>query len=247
MSHHDAAPTEELGPSAVRAPILAHLTLDPALDRLTVIEFGSVWDGQPDEQMLGLEEEERIIFLLREGEKDGPVIGFMIDGPHGFDPEDLNAGQIWDSPRFTVPVLGLTDACVGEIVLVVQSRYAEHEPTTDSFFFYMAVNAAHEDDDPELAEGYWRMALEAGDMKARFGLGYTLFHLKRFREAYDHLRIYTELTPHNGWAWCWLGRACQELGETHEAAGAYRRAVELEQEGSYETDADERLTELLGG
>ncbi len=103
MSHHDAAPKEELGPSAALAPILAHLTLDPALDRLTVIEFGSVWDGQPDEQMLGLEEEERIIFLLREGEKDGPVIGFMIDGPHGFDPEDLDAGQIWDSPRFTVP------------------------------------------------------------------------------------------------------------------------------------------------
>ena len=57
------------------------------------------------------------------------------------------------------------------------------------------------------------MALEAGDQKARYGLGYTLVELGEFREAYDHLRIYTELTPHNAWAWCWLGRACEGLGE----------------------------------
>ena len=42
-----------------------------------------------------------------------------------------------------------------------------------------------------------------------FGLGYTLFDLGRHREAYTHLRRYSELAPHNSWAWLWLGRAAR--------------------------------------
>jgi len=38
--------------------------------------------------------------------------------------------------------------------------------------------------------------------------------LGRAREGYDALRRYTELTPHNAWAWCWLGRACAVMGTT---------------------------------
>ena len=66
-----------------------------------------------------------------------------------------------------------------------------------------------------------------------------------YREAYEHLRLYSELTPHNAWAWCWLGKACEGLGETGEAAAAYRRAVALEVEGSFETDAPELLSEKI--
>lgn len=138
----------------------------------------------------------------------------------------------------------MTGASIGEIVLAVQSRFDEDEPTADAMFLHMAMSAAYEEEDLEKAAWCWRMALEAGDMKARFGLGYTLVELGEFREAYDHLRIYTELTPHNSWAWCWLGQACVGLGETDEAAGAYRRAIELEAAGSFETDANDLLRTL---
>ena len=49
------------------------------------------------------------------------------------------------------------------------------------------------------------------------------------------------------WAWLWRGRAAEDMGETAEAASCYRRAVACEQAGSYETDAEERLTALEPG
>ena len=81
-------------------------------------------------------------------------------------------------------------------------------------------------------------------MKARFGLGYTLYDAGRYREAYDQLRLYTELSPHDAWAWCWYGMACEKLSERRAAADAYRRAVEMERRGGRETDAKERLQDL---
>jgi tetratricopeptide (TPR) repeat protein len=83
-------------------------------------------------------------------------------------------------------------------------------------------------------------------MKGHFGLGYTLVELGRPHEAFGHLRVYTEITPRNSWAWLWRGRAAQDMGELAEAAACYRRAIEAEQEGSYETDAEERLAEVDG-
>lgn len=80
-------------------------------------------------------------------------------------------------------------------------------------------------------------------MKAHYGLGYTLCGAGAHREAYSHLRRYTELVPTNGWAWCWLGQACEGLGDIAEARAAYERAVE---EDGDETDAAERLAELEG-
>ena len=77
-------------------------------------------------------------------------------------------------------------------------------------------------------------------MPRSFGLGYTLFDLDRHREAYTHLRRYSEIAPHNSWAWLWFGRAAEALGEqTEEAVSAYRRAVRREREGSFRTDAQE--------
>ena len=89
-----------------------------------------------------------------------------------------------------------------------------------------------------------RLALEAGEMKALFGLGYTLVEAGRPREAYDALRRYTELTPHNAWAWCWLGKACLAMGERAEATNAFRKAVACERAGSFDTDASALLAEL---
>ena len=81
-------------------------------------------------------------------------------------------------------------------------------------------------------------------MKAHFGLGYTLVELGRPREAFGHLAMYTEICPRNAWAWLWRGRAGEDMGESAEAASCYRRAIACEADGSYETDAEERLAAL---
>ena len=245
MTLRDPSATTSTEPieGSERSPA-AHLSLDPTWSRLTVIEFGSVWDGQPDELFVEHPGEERLLFLL--SEPGGSIVGFAAHEPHELDPEAFEDPGLWEHPRFNVPLLGMPNASVGEILLAVQARFDEEEPTADVMFFHMAIQAAHEDDDLVKAAWCWRVALEAGDMKARFGLGYTLVDLGEFREAYDHLRIYTDLTPSNAWAWCWLGKACEGLGEAEEAASAYRRAIKLEQEGGFETDAPDRLASLLG-
>lgn len=77
-------------------PIAAHLSLDAGWDQLTVIEFGSVWDGQPDEQCGQLVSDERLLFLFRE--PGGPVIGFMVREPHEFEAETLDDPELWERP-----------------------------------------------------------------------------------------------------------------------------------------------------
>ena len=186
MSHEDRERDPTARWSVYEEPVRAHLSLDPWWDRLTVIRFGSVWDGQPEGWFGQLASDERLLFLFEE--PGGPVIGFMVDEPHEFDPEEVSDPLVWDGARFEVPLLGLRNATIGEIALAVQGRFAEDEPTNDAMFFHMAINAAHEDGDLEKAAWCWRMALEAGDLKARFGLGYTLVDLGHHREAYDHLR-----------------------------------------------------------
>ncbi len=99
--------------------------------------------------------------------------------------------------------------------------------------------------DDEQAEIYWRACLAAGDPKAHFGLGYTLCDLGRPQEAYGHLLEYTRIVPRNGWAWTWLGQACEGIGEARQAARCYRHAIRLEDDGEgFETDAAERLERL---
>ena len=110
--------------------------------------------------------------------------------------------------------------------------------------FVSAAIAAGAEDELDDAVNHWRACLETGDLMAHYGLGYTLHELGRYREAYRHLRAYTEITPLNAWAWCWLGYTCTALGELGEARAAYQRAVELEEAGGEETDADEWLERL---
>jgi tetratricopeptide (TPR) repeat protein len=232
--------------------ITAQFSLDPDLDYLMVLETGAVWDGQPDEQRWQLEADIRIGFLLDEsGERAN---GCVVEDPHHLDPQQLEVSEVWDFPRFNVPALGMPDAAIGDILLVVQARYGLEEATVDRILFHSAVQAGppQTDGEPlsmeslESAVSLWRATLEAGDMKAHFGLGYTYWELGAFAAACEHLRVYTELTPHNSWAWCWLGKACAAIGHRSEAAEAYRRAIVLEENGSFETDSDELLAELEG-
>lgn len=214
-----------------------HLSVNVVDGWLEAIEFGSVVDGRPAAELVELGPDVR--FVRRDPR--GELIGFTV---HGYDRIDLDElGNVaFAGPRFAVPVLGLGHASLGEIVLAARGRFAVS--TADVCFFSLALQSAEEDDDLEAAAGHWLSCLESGDMRGMFGLGYTLFDLGRPTDAYSHLRRYSELAPHNSWAWLWLGRTCEALDEVGEAITAYRFAVRREQEGSFSTDARQRLREL---
>lgn len=48
---------------------------------------------------------------------------------------------------------------------------------------------------------------------AHFALGYTLYELERYHEAYRHLRYYAQIAPAAPWNWCWFGKAAAAVGE----------------------------------
>ena len=108
--------------------------------------------------------------------------------------------------------------------------------TVNRLYFNAAMGAQGEE-----AEELWRYCLQAGDLMAHYGLGYTLYELERYREAYRHLRAYTELVPADGWAWCWLGKACEAMDDTDEARSSYLEAIRQDGE---ETDAPTLLADL---
>ena len=227
-------------------PVPLHLSVDPWWDLLTALAYGRVDDGLPPEQVVVVDEEPRVRIVL-DAPGSNVAIGFHALGPHDIDVASLTSPVLWSGPRFDVPALALTGASPAEILLAVQRRFKAGEPTADAMHFHAALQHGAGDDGPTDLEGLleqWRLALEAGETKALFGLGYTLVEAGRPREAYDVLRRYTELTPHNAWAWCWFGRACVELGEDAEARHAFERAVACERAGSFETDAAELLDDL---
>jgi tetratricopeptide (TPR) repeat protein len=208
----------------------------PEHDWLIALEFGRTDDGQPSENWHGVSE--HVGFLL--DEPGGREVGFKITSLEDFDEEARDLDEVWDGARFHVPQLGLVAASVGEIVLASRALFGEW-PTINRVFFDDAVGARGEH-----ALYAWLACLEAGDCMAHFALGYTLYDLGRFHEAYRHLRYYAEIAPAGAWNWCWYGKAAQAIGEHGEARAAYRRAVELEREDQ-PTDAAELLAELDAG
>ena len=115
--------------------------------------------------------------------------------------------------------------------------------TPDVVEFDLAVQAGMRGD-REQAEQQWRTCLACGEMKAHYGLGYTLIELGRPREAFGHLAMYTEICPRNAWAWAFRGRAAHRMGETAEARLSYQVALGYEAAGSTETNAAIWLAEL---
>jgi tetratricopeptide (TPR) repeat protein len=212
------------------------ISYDSDLDFMWALRFGQAIDGQlRDETDMPADD----FYVYRRGRR-GRVIGFGVDELYAF---DLPAPEhpLLPTLRFDAPTLGLEVATAEQVILAARPMLDGYS-TPDVVFFDLAVAAG--EGDPAEAEPYWRECLAAGDMKAHFGLGYTLCDLGRHREAYGHLLAYTRVVPRNAWAWTWLGRASEEIGEPLQAVRCYRRAVRLEREGSYETDASERLREL---
>ena len=240
--------SEGLLPSVDKDPTVTRpalqISYDSDRDFLWALVPGAVIDGQMEDEV---EEHLDGLFVYRRG-PEGPVIGFGVDEAFAWDvmgnledePEVVWGGKL----RFDAPTLALRDASIGEVVLAAQATISSSTPDVILFDLAVAAGCQEQWDD---AEGLWRACLEAGDMKAHFGLGYTLVELGRPREAFGHLRMYTEINPRNSWAWLWRGRAAEDMGELEEAKQSYARALEAEEDGSYETDADERLARLGQG
>lgn len=210
----------------------------PDLDWLIALEFGRVDDGQPTESWRGVSE--AFGYLHEEG--TGRALGFKILGFSEFDPDAPALAAIWGEPHFDVPLLGLRAASAGEIVVAARALL-DGRQTVNRILFQDAIGA---EGDPANALQRWLMCLQAGDSMAHFGLGYTLYELGRFKEAYRHLRYYAEIAPAGAWNWCWYGKAAQAIGEIDEAIAAYERALELEAGDEEETDAGELLRALEG-
>ncbi len=209
-------------------PVL-YINRDLEYDWLIAVEFGRVVDGQPDDHIRRVGDD--FAYVLHG--PDGEVVGFALGGLTAFD-VDAHP-ELWQGPNFDAPLFGLRDVPAAAVVLAARARLGR-ESTTNRVIFQLAANAEGEE-----AVGLWRQCLETGDSMAHYGLGYTLLALGRAREAYGHLREYVECCPWNGWAWCWLGRAHETLGELTDARAAYERAIALEAE---ETNAPELLTAL---
>ena len=213
-----------------------YLNHNAAVDWLIALEFGRVDDGQPTEWWEAVSED---FGYLRDGH-DGPIIGFKVIDFSEFDLDAEEVARIWSGPRFDAPVLGLTSCTAGEIVLAARALFGGNS-SINRVFFSEAIDAEGEE-----ALDLWLACLQAGDSMAHFAVGYTLYDLGRFQEAYRHLRHYTEISPAEAWNWCWLGRAAEAIGEFDEARAAYQRAITLDvvEEDEDKTDADELLAAL---
>lgn len=214
-------------------PLPLFINRDLDYDWLIALAFGRVLDGQPDDHRVAAGEDAAWIL-------DGPggdIVGFAVQRLNDFDADGVD--ELWSGPRFAAPTLGLADASAGELIVASQARFARSS-TLNRHFFDAAIGS-----DGVEAVRAWMACLETGDAMAHYGLGYTLVELGRYREAYAHLRFYTELAPFNGWAWCWLGQAAAGLGSPEEARAAYARAIDLEDAGGFETDASEMLEDLI--
>ena len=219
-----------------RIPV--RISYDADLDFLWVLKHGEDTDGQrADETDIPFDD-----FYVYHRGPSGPVIGFGVDGPYEFELPDPDHPLI-PGVRFDAATLGLRNATAEEVLLAACAAVKGYS-TPDQVLFDLAVEAGSEENDELDAEILWRQCLAAGDMKAHFGLGYTLCDEGRHHEAYGHLAEYARILPRNSWAWAWLGQAAEGIGEPREAARCYRRAIRLAREGSFETDAGERLEAL---
>ena len=78
---------------------------------MLAIEFGEICDGKDPSEYVAITED--VAWVLRKPE--GELIGFIAHGLEELDPEAIE--ELWDGPRFDVPVLGLRGALAGEVAL----------------------------------------------------------------------------------------------------------------------------------
>jgi tetratricopeptide (TPR) repeat protein len=206
------------------------------LDRLMALEFGRGYDGQCRQNWQEVGEH---CGFLHDG-PHGPIVGFGVNGFTTFDVDDPQLAEIWTAAEFDVPLLGMPRANAAEIIIAARPLLGDHS-TVNRQLFSAAVDSQRQD--PQQALRLWLSCLEAGDSMAHFALGYTLYELERYHEAYRHLRYYAHIAPAAPWNWCWFGKAASAIGELGEVRSAFERAMELsgEEDG---TQAPELLRQL---
>lgn len=214
-------------------PLRLYLNHIADLDWLIALEFGLVDDGQPPGHWRAVTNS----FGWLEPEP-GHCLGFKVIDFSTFDPEAPDVAAIWREPNFCAPALGLSLASAGEIVLAARSFFDGKSSINRHYFDEASARTGEE------ALPFWLACLQAGDAMAHYGIGYTLYELGRYQEAYRHLRHYTEISPHGSWNWCWYGKAAHALGLWQEARAAYEIAIELEEEGEEPTEARDLLAVL---
>jgi tetratricopeptide (TPR) repeat protein len=212
------------------------ISIDENLDYLAALEFGRTQDGQPEENWRPVGSQ--LAYLHTGPAEEAPAVGFLLTRPESFDPYDPEVEEIWEEPHFAAPQLGLEEASAGEVILAAAGVF-DLRPTLNRLLFETAV----EESGTEALRTWWG-ALQSGEPMAHFALGYTLYELERFHEAYRHLRYYRRIAPAQPWTHCWFGKAAAAIGEIEEAKAAYERAIELTDEGAEETEAPELLVAL---
>src|SRR3954454_9312065 len=142
-----------------------YLSHDTQLDWLIALEFGRIDDAQPPDCWRGVSEQ----FGYLHDVPGGRVVGFKVVGFSVFDPEDEDHDEIWGEPRFDAPLLALSKASAGEIVVAARAHF-DGRDSLNRRLFGAATNAEGEE-----AVVAWRHSVQSGDAMAHFGLGYPLF------------------------------------------------------------------------
>ena len=140
---------------------------DPSVGFLSALEFGRVSDGQRPSCWRPLDEN----FAYFVPERARRPRGFHVIDLDEFDPWASEVEEIWSGPRFAAPLLGLTDASAGEVILAARAHFGD-EPSINRVYFDAAMQLKGEE-----ALEMWRCCLESGDSMAHFALGYTLYDL----------------------------------------------------------------------
>ena len=147
-------------------PIL-YLSRDPDYDYLNALEFGRVPDGQPPQCWRPLGRD----FAFYRPPRGRRARGFHVGRFSEFDPDDPEVEGIWSEPRFSAPLLGLSEATAGEIIVAARAHFG-NEPSINRVYFDAGTRM-----EGEKALNVWRCCLEAGDSMAHFAIGYTLYEL----------------------------------------------------------------------
>jgi hypothetical protein len=152
-----------------------HPTYDREHDVLSVLEYGRVAEGQPDGCWRAVGGR---VLVLHDG-VNGPEVGVWVSEASRLDVHAGAVAGLWGHPRFDVPMVGLTAACAGDVILAARALFGGRASIGHGF-----LGDLREAEDDDEAEQIWRAALECGDMYAHLGLGRVLYALGRDQEAY---------------------------------------------------------------
>ncbi len=210
----DVGCTPQLVAAAEATNRRVRVSYDSEYDRLLIARHGELID----DQLIVSDPVTKDVRVVHRGGQGAPI-GIIVE-PVATWEESASLGEAWNGPLWDAPLLDLAEATPNEMIRAACKKF-DGQSSRDEQLFHQAVEA----DAPEKAIRLWRECLAHGNLKAHFGLGYTLVEQDRPSEAYVHLRKYTQLVPENAWAWGWLGKAAEAMGERETARRAYSRAI----------------------